>query len=57
VYLLVLGALSALLEPAGERLRRSVPWLAGLAVFTAGYTGHVIALQPYLSALRRQSRS
>ena len=48
VYLLVFAALSALLEPAGERLRRVTPWLAGLGVFAGGYLAHSIAARPYL---------
>ena len=50
VYLLVFAALSALLERRGERLARATPWLAGLAVFAAGYLAHAIASQPYLAA-------
>jgi len=42
-YLLVFGAVSAALEPVGERLRRAVPWLVGLVLFAAGYAAHWIA--------------
>lgn len=47
-YLLALAALSALLEPQGERLRRAVPWIAGLGVFAVGYAAHTAAAWPYI---------
>jgi hypothetical protein len=50
VYVLVFAALSALFEPAGERLRRAVPWLAGLAAFAVGYVAHALAVAPFLGA-------
>jgi hypothetical protein len=42
-YLIVLAALTALLEPAGRRLRGAAPWLASLGVFSAGYALHAWA--------------
>jgi hypothetical protein len=39
-YLIVLAALSALLQPAGSRLRKAVPWLVALGVFAVGYALH-----------------
>jgi hypothetical protein len=50
IYLPVLAALSALLEPKGERWRRAIPWVAGLAVFSAGYAVHAVAVGPLLQA-------
>ena len=47
-YLLVFGAVSALLEPSCERRRRAVPWLVGLLVFAAGYAAHSLAAVPYI---------
>jgi hypothetical protein len=49
-YLIVLGALSSLLEPRGRRLRAATPWLAGLGVFGLGYAAHTWATWGYLSS-------
>jgi hypothetical protein len=49
VYLPVFVAVSAALEPRGERLRRAVPWLVGLAVFALGYAAHSLSAWPYLA--------
>jgi hypothetical protein len=53
-YLLVLGACSAFLEAKGERLRRAIPWLAGLAVFATGYALHAWATWPYIDPTSTQ---
>jgi 4-amino-4-deoxy-L-arabinose transferase-like glycosyltransferase len=50
VYLVVFAALSASLEPEGERLRRAIPWLVALGVFAVGYTAHALASAPYVQA-------
>ena len=47
-YLIVFAALSALLQPAGKRLRRAVPWLVALGAFALGYAGHVVAVQEFI---------
>ena len=39
-YLIVFAALSALLQPAGKRLRRALPWIAALGTFALGYAAH-----------------
>jgi len=48
-YLIVLAALSALLERPGRRLREATPWLAALGVFALGYATHAVASWGYLS--------
>ena len=55
VYLVVLAALSALLENPAKRLRAATPWLAALGVFALGYTAHSIAVWGYLSEASRVS--
>lgn len=50
IYLVILAALSALLEDRGRCLRAATPWLTGLGVFSAGYAVHVFAVQSYLGA-------
>lgn len=49
VYLVVLAALSALLEGPGKRLRAGTPWLAAIGVFALGYAAHAVAVWGYLS--------
>lgn len=49
VYLVVLAALSALLEDKGARLKAAVPWLAGLGVFGGLYVAHALAVRPLLN--------
>jgi hypothetical protein len=48
IYLILLAALSTLLEDRGRRLRAATPWLTGLGVFSAGYAVHAFAVQSYL---------
>jgi hypothetical protein len=48
-YLIGLAALSALLEPAAERLRKATPWLVALAVFGAGYAWHSYSVMSLIS--------
>jgi len=48
-YVIVLAALSALLQPTGERGRWALPWLAALGAFALGYAAHVVAVWPYIT--------
>jgi len=50
IYLVVLAALSALLERPGKRLSSATPWLASLGVFTIGYAAHALTARAFLSA-------
>ena len=55
IYLVLLAACSAALEPPGERAKRALPWLAAIAVFAMGYALHYVAVRPYLSSINAQS--
>jgi hypothetical protein len=48
-YLIVFAALSCLLQPAGKRLRRAIPWLIALGVFAVGYSAHAFAVQAFIA--------
>ena len=44
VYVPVFAAVASFSASPGRRFRAGLPWLAGLAVFAAGYAAHVVAV-------------
>lgn len=49
VYLIGLAALSALFESRGRRVRKMLPWLVALWVFTIGYAIHAYEVQTLIA--------